>query len=59
MGTKKNQSNGSAEKRVEAIRRAALRRYATEERIRILLPVRGAGTSTARLRRSGPPSRGT
>ena len=37
MRTKKNQSNGSAEKTVKAIRRATRRQYAAEEKIRIVL----------------------
>ena len=37
MGTKKNPSNGSAEKTVKAIRRATRRQYAAEENIRIVL----------------------
>ena len=37
MRAKKNPSNGSAEKTVKAIRRATRRRYAAEEKIRIVL----------------------
>ena len=37
MRTTKNQSNGSAEKTVKAIRRATRRQYAAEEKIRIVL----------------------
>ena len=37
MRTKKNHSNGSAEKTVKAIRRATRRRYAAEEKIRMVL----------------------
>ena len=37
MRTKKNHSNGSAEKTVKAIRRATRRQYAAEEKIRIVL----------------------
>ena len=37
MRTKKTHSNGSAEKTVKAIRRATRRRYAAEEKIRIVL----------------------
>ena len=37
MRAKKNPSKDSAEKTVEAIRRAARRRYAAEEKIRIVL----------------------
>ena len=37
MRAKKKPSNGSAEKTVRAIRRATRRRYAAEEKIRILL----------------------
>ena len=37
MRTKKNHSNGSAEKTIKAIRRATRRRYAVEEKIRIVL----------------------
>ena len=37
MRAKKNPSNGSAEKTVKAIRRATRRRYAAEEKIRMVL----------------------
>ena len=37
MRTKKNHSNGSAEKTVKAIRRATRRQYAAEEKIRMVL----------------------
>ena len=37
MRTKKNPSNGSAETKVKAIRRATRRQYAAEEKIRIVL----------------------
>ena len=37
MRTKKNPSNGSAEKTVKAIRRATRRQYAAEEKIRMVL----------------------
>ena len=37
MRTKKNYSNGSAEKTVKAIRRATRRQYAAEEKIRMVL----------------------
>ena len=37
MRAKKSHSNGSAEKTVRAIRRATRRRYAAEEKIRIVL----------------------
>ena len=37
MRAKKNPSNGSAEKTVRAIRRATRRRYAAEEKIRMVL----------------------
>ena len=39
MRAKKNLSNGSAEKTVKAIRRATRRRFAAEEKIRIVLEV--------------------
>ena len=37
MRTKKNHSNGSAEKTVKAIRRVTRRQYAAEEKIRMVL----------------------
>ena len=37
MRTKRNYSNGSAEKTVKAIRRATRRQYAAEEKIRMVL----------------------